>query len=970
MDIAQITRLEEQGTVLNLRPGVPFSIQEPDKIWLVLGGRIDLFLVEMRDGEPAGARHHLMRVETGDPVIGFNKPCDAAVGVIANPAAGSKVLCLELKQLQQSAGYSPETIIPLIDRWVENLGSAVAGEPAPKNFQKLAPGGEVAIEDKPAAILPLTGVVWVRHLQGNSTLLGNSRLPPLVPGSFFPVSRVAWLLCAPQTRVTCLDTPDWLEADRQWSGLRQFQDQLFAYFVVEQRREEQREQARLQAVRETDARLFEAALYKLAEPLRGGEEKPLEVEAGALDPLLQVCRLVGNAAGVQIPQILRVQELIKQQDPVNAIAKASRIRTRRVILKGKWWDLESAPMVGFYELDKRPVALLPGRRGYQLYDPAARRKIPVDEELAGKLHGFAYVFYRPFPPKVLTIADIFSFGLRGCKGDASTIILMGIGAGLLGMVTPVLTGIMFDTIIPGAQHRSLVEFSIFFVISAVAMVLFTLTRSLATLRLQSKMEASVQAAVWDRLLALPVPFFRKFTSGDLAKRSLGISQIRATLTGSALASIFTGIFSVTSCALMFYYSWRLALIAAILVFFSFLVFVLCSWLQVRILRGVSEIGGRISGMTLQFINGLAKFRVAGTEARVFGVWAREFAKQRLLSMKARKISNLVSVFNSALPVLAWSVIFYSAITLMRTPDSQALTTGEFLAFLAAFGQFSTGTLDLSSALTSVLNVVPLYERAKPILTSLPEVTSAKTDPGELTGSIDIHHVSFRYRETGPLVLRDVSISISSGQFLAIVGPSGSGKSTLFRLLMGFETAGAGAIYYDGQDLAELDLQAVRRQIGVVLQNARLMTGSIFQNIVESGTLTIDDAWEAARHAGLEEDLEGMPMGMHTIVSEGGGGLSGGQRQRLLIARAIVRKPRILLFDEATSALDNRTQAIVTQSLKALNATRVVIAHRLSTVMHADRICVLDRGSLVESGTYDELMGQGGLFTQLAKRQLS
>jgi NHLM bacteriocin system ABC transporter ATP-binding protein len=970
MDVAQITRLEEQGAVLELRPGVPFSIQEPDKIWLVLGGKLDLFLVDMRKGEPTGARHHLMRVEADNPVIGFDKACDATLGVIANPAAGTKVLCLNRKRLQQSARSSPETVVPLIDKWIENLGSAVAGTPAPKDFLKLAPRGEVSVEGKPTAILPLEGVVWVRHLEGNSTLLGDERMLPFAPGSFFPVSRTTWLECAPQTRVACLDTPVWLEADRQWSGLQRFQEQLFAYLVAERQREEEREKARLQAVGEADARVFEGALYKLAEPLRGGEEGLLEAEAGALDPLLQVCRLVGNAAGIQIPQVLRAQELIKRQDPVSAIAQACRIRTRQVMLKGKWWELESFPMVGFYELNKRSVALLPGPRGYQLYDPAAREKRHVDEELAGKLHGFAYVFYRPFPPKALTILDILSFGLRGCQGDAFTILLMGIAAGLLGMATPILTGIIFDTIIPGAQRPTLAEFSIFLVISAVATALFTLTRSLATLRLQSKMEASVQAAVWDRLLALPVPFFRRFTSGDLARRSLGISQIREMLTGSALASILTGIFSITSCAVMFYYSWRLALIAAILVFFSFLVSTVCGWLQVRILRGVSELGGRIAGMTLQFVNGVAKFRVAGTEARAFGVWAREFAKQRVLSMKARKISNLVSIFNSAFPVLAWGTIFYCAVALMKTPDSQALTTGEFLAFLAAFVQFSTGTLELSSALISVLNVVPLYERAKPILNSLPEVTTTQTDPRELTGSINIHHVSFRYREEGPLVLRDLSLSISSGQFVAFVGPSGSGKSTLFRLLLGFETPRSGAIYYDGQDLAELDVQAVRRQIGVVLQNARLMTGSIFRNIVGDGTLTIDDAWEAARHAGIEEDLKGMPMGMHTVVCEGGGGLSGGQRQRLLIARAIVRRPRILLFDEATSALDNRTQAIVSQSLKALNATRVVIAHRLSTVMHADRICVLDKGSLVETGSYDELMAQGGLFTQLAKRQLS
>ncbi|HTS69624.1 MAG TPA: NHLP bacteriocin export ABC transporter permease/ATPase subunit, partial [Terriglobia bacterium] len=861
MDIAKTMRLEEQGVILDLQPGVPLSLEAPENIWVVLEGKLDLFLVEMRDGDHSGARHHFIRVEAGNPVMGFGKLPDAGFGVIANPAVGSKVLCLERKQLQQAASGSPESVLPLIDKWVENLGVAVAHKPAPKDFHILTPGAKLLVEGKPSAILPLAGVVWIRHRQGSSWLLADDQMPPIESGRFFPVSRLAWLHSAPPAQTECFNTRDWLVADPQWQGLRHFQEQVFAYLVVQWRRNDQKEKARLQAAAEADASVFEAALYKLAGTLRGGEKTLLEAESGVLDPLLQVCRLVGDATGIQFPLVPRALEIIKQREPVNAIAQAARVRTRQVMLKGAWWHQESGPMVGFLDPDKRPVALLPGRRGYQLYDPGTRAQTPLDEELAAKLHGFAYVFYRPFPSKALTLRDILAFGLKDCGGDAATVLLMGIAAGLLGLATPVFTGIIFDTIIPGAQHATLAEFSIFLVISAVATALFTLTRSLATLRLQSKMEATIQAAVWDRLLALPVPFFRNFTSGDLARRSLGISQIREALTGSALSSILTGIFSITSGALMFYYSWRLALIAAVLVHGSFLVFTFCGCLQVRILRDVSTLGGRISGMTLQFINGIAKFRVAGTEARAFAVWAREFAKQRVLSMRARKISNLVSIFDSAFPVLAWAVIFYCAASLMTTSGAPVLTTGEFLAFMAAFVQFSTGALELSSAVISVLNVIPLYERAKPILTSLPEVLNTQTAPPELTGSIDIHHVSFRYRDEGPLVLRDLSLSIPPGKFVAFVGPSGSGKSTLFRLLLGFETAGSGAIYFDGQDLADLDVQAVRRQIGAVLQNAKLMTGSIFRNIVGDGTLTIDDAWDAARLAGLEEDLKAMPMGM-------------------------------------------------------------------------------------------------------------
>jgi ABC-type bacteriocin/lantibiotic exporter with double-glycine peptidase domain len=254
---------------------------------------------------------------------------------------------------------------------------------------------------------------------------------------------------------------------------------------------------------------------------------------------------------------------------------------------------------------------------------------------------------------------------------------------------------------------------------------------------------------------------------------------------------------------------------------------------------------------------------------------------------------------------------------------------------------------------------------------LPEVHGSSGDPGTLTGDIELSHVSFRYSDSGPLILDDLSLRVEPGQMVAIVGPSGSGKSTLFRLLLGLEQTSSGAVLYDGQSLANLDVEAVRRQIGVVLQRDRVQPGDVFHNIVgQSSSLTVADAWEAARAAGLEDDINAMPMGMHTNVNDGGGTFSGGQRQRLLIARAIVHKPRILLFDEATSALDNRTQKVVSDSLAQLRVTRVVIAHRLSTIQHADKIYVLDQGRVVESGNYAELSQRDGLFAHLIRRQLN
>jgi len=391
-----------------------------------------------------------------------------------------------------------------------------------------------------------------------------------------------------------------------------------------------------------------------------------------------------------------------------------------------------------------------------------------------------------------------------------------------------------------------------------------------------------------------------------------------------------------------------------------------SLLRLKYQRPIMKIQGKIAGMVLQFITGISKLQVAGAEGLAFAVWARAFSEETRLDRKTGAVWIGLNVFNTAYWILTTIVLFGA----MAFWVESRMSTGAFLAFNAAFGGSIGAVLAMGNALLSLLDAVPIYERAKPILQATPEVDEERADPGELHGKIELSHILFRYHPDTPPVLNDLSFQVNPGEMVALVGPSGAGKSSLFRLLLGFETPEAGSIYYDGIELAGLDVTAVRRQFGVVLQNAKLTPGSIFENIVGSSLLTLEDACEAARQAGLEEDISQMPMGMHTILSEGAGTLSGGQRQRLMIARAIVARPRILLFDEATSALDNHTQGIVSRSLEQLQATRIIIAHRLSTIMNAHRILVIQGGRLVQSGHYQELIQQPGVFADMAKRQLA
>jgi ATP-binding cassette subfamily C protein len=592
----------------------------------------------------------------------------------------------------------------------------------------------------------------------------------------------------------------------------------------------------------------------------------------------------------------------------------------------------------------------------------------VDDALADELAPFAITFYRSFPETALSMLDVLRFGAQGCGSELRSVLAMTLLAALLGMVPPLATGVVFDSFIPGAQRSELLQMTVILVACALSVSMFQIVRSVALLRIEGKMGNAVQCAVWDRLLALPMSFFRPYTAGELAVRAMGIDGIRQLVSGSTVTAIVAGITSLGNYFLLFRYSARLAMWATVALALALAVTLAGGYAQLAHQRGVAALQSKTSGVVLQLLTSISKLRVAGAEAHAFASWARRFAEQRRLQFRVRSIGNWVAAFNAGFPTAASMLVFWAALAPLTV--AHTMGTGDFLAFMSAFGICLVSIVTASNAFLSMLLAVPLYEQARPILVTAPEVDAGKEDPGALTGQIDIEHISFRYDADGPLVLRDLTVHARPGEFIAFVGPSGSGKSTILRLLLGFETPESGSIYYDRRELGGLDLRALRRQIGVVLQSGRLMTGDIYTNIVGSAPVPLEAAWEAARMAGFAEDIREMPMGMNSVISEGGGTLSGGQRQRLMIARAIVHRPRILLFDEATSALDNRTQAIVSTSLERLQATRIVIAHRLSTIMRAHRIYVVRRGELVQCGSYEELMREPGLFAELAARQIA
>ncbi len=953
---------ERDGEPLDVAANRPLALDDPDSVWMVASGRVEVFAMPVGDGAVAHCRMYLGGIEPGGALFGSQRDDAGWLALVAVGLPGTKVLKLPANRLRKLAA-EPEAageVGDLVDQWVEILTSELTRNSIPRITSVPEPGRD--LRTPAGAVVSPTRAVWLSAPSAPCRFLGRTNVS-VGQDSVFPLADVGWLEVAEEATLHAEETLALLNDERLWSGLQQFHRSILACALASAEEAARRERARLGRKAEAEAAQTSAALSELAATIHPHHVKEATVSVGA-DPLLAACQLIGAHLRTEIhaPSNYGERQL---DDPVSAIARASGVRTRRVVLVGKWWKLDSGPLLGYLRDGNHPVALLPRSGGYEMVDPRTGTPVAISPANRDELLGTAYSFYRAFDARPLRPWDVLRFGLFRTSRDWVVLALLGLSSALLGLFVPVATGLIISNVIPGAERDQLVVLIAALTVNAIVVSLFEFAQGIAVLRMEARMDSAVEAGVWDRLLNLPASFFRQYSTGDLVSRTMGIGQIRQVATQAAMSSLLTFVFSLVTFGLLFYYDLRLAMIALLMFLVVVATTCLAAWLQLPIERMQYQVRGKVAGLVLQLLTGISRLRVAGAENRALAYWAKHYSRQVQLSYRSQMVSNGLATFLAAVPVVSTMVVFVATSWF----PSGNLSLAAFLAFSAAYAQVMGAGISVGTTVSSLIDVVPLYERAKPILETLPESVSAKGDPGALSGQIEITHVSFRYHSDGPLVLDDVSISIRPGEFVAFVGPSGAGKSTILRLLLGFEAPETGSIYYDHVDFAQLDRQAVRRQIGVVFQNSRLTSGDIFRNIVGSAPLTLDDAWEAARLSGLDDDINRMPMGMHTVISEGESTLSGGQRQRLLIARAIVKRPKMLLFDEATSALDNVTQARVAKSLESLKTTRVVVAHRLSTIMNADRIYVIQGGRVVQQGKYDELLAQPGLFADLAKRQL-
>ena len=665
--------------------------------------------------------------------------------------------------------------------------------------------------------------------------------------------------------------------------------------------------------------------------------------------------------GTELPENERLKTLEEQ---LEYLLRPHGVLYRSVKLEKGWYRNASGPMVGRRKKDGVPVVLLPwGFAGYAYRDPDSGKRIHLNRRNESLLETEALCFYKPLPQKALTVADLLLFAVGQCTTWDLILYVGSIAiASLLGLVAPRLTGLLFGTVLESGSARVLLALASFMICYSVSQTLYGVFQELVNSRITTKQSMGVQAAVMNRLMSLPVTFFRKYSSGEMQQRAGYVQSLCSILLGTVGTACLTSAFSLVNLGQVFRYAPSLVVPSLCVTAATVTVTVVATFAQMRLSREQMESAARNSGMTLSMITGIQKIKLAGAEKRFFARWAKDYAKEAALQYNPPAFLKLTGTISLAISTVGTLILYKTAI-------ASGIGVAEYYAFNAAYGNISAAFMAVSGIVTTISNIKPTLDMAKPIMEAVPEAADDKEIITDLRGGISMSNVSFRYSEDMPWVLQDLSLNVKPGEYLAIVGTTGCGKSTLLRLLLGFETPQKGYIHYDRKDISRVDLKSLRRRIGTVMQDGKLLWGDIFSNIsVSNPTMTLDEAWDAAEKASIADDIRAMPMGMNTIISDGQGGISGGQRQRLLIARALAGKPRILFFDEATSALDNITQKKVSDAIDSLKCTRLVIAHRLSTIRNCDRIVVLDQGRIAEEGTYEALIEKDGLFAELVKRQ--
>ena len=688
-------------------------------------------------------------------------------------------------------------------------------------------------------------------------------------------------------------------------------------------------------------------------------------QSGLSDEAIRENYAISQVLGYFKRQMVDIPENIsKFDDKLNYALGQYDIQYRKVELDESYITDSDSPLLFLSILNDIPIVLFPAKNErYYYINYKTGKKAYIDASLINGLELEAYTFYRPLPSEDVTSGEYVKYALKSIRpSDALFFILLSIVATGVGLALPYLTKLLTGDVARGNDYNQFILISIYVLSAASGLLLINCIKGYISSTIAIRVEKSMQESAMMRLFSLPTSFFKKYNTGELTMRFNSIPELANLIVVTIFTTLVSVVMSLAYLLQMTSFSHSLILPVALILLVSTLFSVLISILQREVREKQTLLSSKQAGVTYEMINGIQKIRLSGSEKRFFAKWANAYAKTAKVTYNPPLIVRLAPAVTLLISLLGNIVLYYVAI-------KNNIDAGAYMAFVAGFGVLSAAFASVMDMMGAVFIIQPIFEMIRPILEAEKESGEGRMHIETINGNVKLENVSFKYPEAESLIIDNLSLDIKEGEYVAIVGHTGCGKSTLVRLILGFEKPSEGQISFDGININDIEPSSLRRNIGTVMQNGTLFHADILSNIIISNpSLKEEAAWVAAEIADIADDIRKMPMQMRTVISEGQGGISGGQKQRLMIARAIVHQPKILIFDEATSALDNKTQKSITEAVGKLNCTRIFIAHRLSTIKNADRIIMLESGKIVEEGTYQDLIDKKGKFAELVERQ--
>ncbi len=944
----------------------PLELDDKRHFWFVKDGTVDIFIEERLDGVVQAPPQHLLRAQAGRllPSVVPNEGA-TQLRLIAKGLPDTKLIRIPVDLLQD---IDRNQLAEQIDIWIEGISTTLSRYDAsktrvdltlsPKNAQTIASG----------VVSTKRGVSWFCGMDEHSALyLGLT--PPADGGSetggIMAVTRDTWILLTNPQQLEIRGTDELAEQGLLLAALAHFHEVGLSLERIN------RELATVDAINlESDTRKSRATdedlarrrlfdLYELTEARHGD---------GANRNLLSALARISERESVKLKV---AQQWIEQNDAqtLAEILSASDVHARQVSFRHqpKWWLTTCGSLLAFRKDGSRPVALIENWRGrYVMFDPETRETSPVTDRIAESLEDEAWLILPTLTDDSVDLKHLSRLALRGIGAKSLHIAFIGFLSSLIALVPAAILGFLADQAMPAGETGVLPWVGMMLIFAALLAGLLRLLEGYALMRIEGHAAMRAEIAFWDRLMRLPTRFLQRFSIGDLALNGLAFQTFYDSLNATVSSGIIILMHLLLLISVAIVVDSNLGVTALLLGFAALLITVMFSVRQIRPIEKITASLRDWTGRMFESIDGISVLRVMRAEGSAFAVWAKSYRKQKNAELEHGEATGHAQASIVAMPIAGATVLI--GVTAYEHPSA---SIGVFLFVFAFLMVFYSELARLSSALESFMAALISLNPIRQFLKE-PAQTNSTANPIEhLTGDIHLDRVSFRYDADGPLILDNISIRTHPGEFVAIAGESGSGKSTLFKLMLGINDPISGTIYYDGCDLQQINKRQLYRKIGTIPQNVQLFPDDIWDNITADNIhADADQVWNAARLAKVDQDIYPMPMRMMTHVGAGGSVVSGGEAQRIMIARALLKNSRILILDEATNWLDNENQAAIMENIANLNVTRIVIAHRLSTLRQADRIYILDSGQIAEQGSYDDLMQAQGIFYRLVCQQLA